>query len=193
HAGEPAAAVRCPAGFDQPAGTVSRTREPELKSFPFGAVKVKAKLLPVEPAWTLVGAAVIVPSPSPALAAPTTYGPTSGPPAPLGAAPAGTTSVVDVSVSARSTFSRPLPVSAAVPAASAFRANRPTMTPFVTDESFAFSSAAAPATIAAEADVPDTDTVPPPTASASTETPGAAMKASSPEFDDDHRASDESV
>src|SRR6187549_1293779 len=52
-----------------------------------------------------------------------TYGPTNGPPFPFGAAPAGWTDSVDVSLSARARFSRPLPVSAAVPAASAVRAS----------------------------------------------------------------------
>ena len=39
-----------------------------------------------------------------------TYGPTKGPPAPVGAEPAGTTAVVEMSVSARLRFTRPLPV-----------------------------------------------------------------------------------
>src|SRR5215213_500095 len=50
------------------------------------------------------------------------YGPTNGPPSPTGDAPEGMTLSVDVSPTARDRFSRPLPVSSAVPAASAFRA-----------------------------------------------------------------------
>jgi hypothetical protein len=49
---------------------------------------------------------------------------------------------------------RPLPVSVRVPAGSAFRARRPTITPFVRVGSIAFMSAAAPATIAADVEVP---------------------------------------
>src|SRR5436190_2021229 len=56
---------------------------------------------------------------TPILIAAATYGPTYGPPPPTGAAPAGTTASLDVSAVARSRFSRPLPVSVDVPAASA--------------------------------------------------------------------------
>jgi hypothetical protein len=83
-----------------------------------------------------------------------TYGPTNGPPPPIGGEPAGVTGVDDVSVMARPRFNRPLPVWLAVPAGSAFRARRPTMTPFVAANDDALSSAAAPATSAAAADVP---------------------------------------
>src|SRR5437764_174221 len=83
-----------------------------------------------------------------------TYGPTYGPPLPTGAPPAGCTGVVEASPIARTRLSRPLPVWSEVPTASAFRARRPTMTPLEALESFAFSSAAAPATSAAAADVP---------------------------------------
>src|SRR6266566_4574216 len=83
-----------------------------------------------------------------------TYGPTNGPPPPTGGEPTGSTGSTDVSVIARARFSRPLPVWSDVPAASAFRARRPTITPLLANESFAFTSAAAPATSAAAADVP---------------------------------------
>src|SRR5439155_25299884 len=123
------------------------------------------------------------------LVAALTYGPTNGPPPPTGGAPAGTTGLVEGSPSARSTFRRPLPVSDWVPAASAFRASRPTMVPFEADGSFACSSAAAPATMAAAADVPVMEVVPPPGESAGTSTPGAARNVSSPELLPLHRAS----
>src|SRR5437867_11208308 len=84
-----------------------------------------------------------------------TYGPTKGPPPPTGSAPAGLTESVDVSATVRSRFKRPLPVCPWVPAASAFRARRDTMTPFAAPE-VALTSAAAPATSAADADVPVT-------------------------------------
>src|SRR5690349_20436248 len=50
-------------GVPQPDGTVTVTYELALKSLPAGAVKVKAKLLPVDAAVTEPGATVIVPSP----------------------------------------------------------------------------------------------------------------------------------
>src|SRR5436189_5973950 len=109
-----------------------------------------------------------------------TYGPTRGPPLPDGAAPAGVTGSVAASPNARSTFSRPLPVWSVVPAASAFRARRPTMTPFEALGSFAFSSAAAPATRAADAEVPVIEVVLPSELSAVMSTPGAARKVSWP-------------
>ena len=84
----------------------------------------------------------------------TTYGPIIGPPPPTGGEPAGSIASTDVSAIARPRFSRPLPVWSEVPAASAFRARRPTMVPLEALESLAFSSAAAPATSAAAADVP---------------------------------------
>src|SRR5437667_9693318 len=83
-----------------------------------------------------------------------TYGPTNGPPPPTGGEPTGSTASTDVSAIARARLRRPLPVWSELPAASAFRARRPTMTPLLANESFAFSSAAAPATSAAAADVP---------------------------------------
>src|SRR6478672_1792071 len=79
-----------------------------------------------------------------------TYGPTNGPPSPTGAAPAGFTEAVEVSVAARPTFSRPLPVCAAVPATSADSARRFTTTPAEADGSIARSRPAAPATWAAD-------------------------------------------
>src|SRR5439155_17643026 len=107
-------------------------------------------------------------------AAAATYGPTNGPP--VVPAPAGTTEVVSTSPIARARFSRPLPVSAWVPAASALRARRPTMIPFEAVASAVFNRAAAPATNAADADVPVTVEVPPAGSSAVMSTPGAAMK-----------------
>src|SRR4029450_2507892 len=59
--------------------------------------------------------------------------------------------------------------------------------------SAASNSAAAPATIAAEADVPVTLVVPPPTASASIPTPGAPIKGWGPELLPPHSASLSSV
>src|SRR2546425_7476506 len=102
---------------------------------------------------------LIVPAPVPAKVifrffAAATYGPTNGPPPPTGGAPAGWTKSVPVSASARAMFMRPLPLWSCVPAGSAMRARRPTMMPFVSVGSTAFMNAAAPATIAADADVP---------------------------------------
>ncbi len=54
------------------------------------------------------------------------------------------------------------------------------MTPFDADGSAARRSAAAPATIADDADVPDTDTYPPPAAVVRIPSPGAARKTSAP-------------
>src|SRR5450759_3920338 len=119
-----------------------------------------------------------------------TYGPTSGPPP---GAPAGTTSVVDVSAKARARFSRPLPVWSAVPAGSALRARRPTIAPAVADGSTARMSAAAPATSAAAADVPVMDEYVPEASVVSMPTPGAATNTSAPKFELAHSASDGSV
>src|SRR2546426_300635 len=83
-----------------------------------------------------------------------TYGPTNGPPPPTGGAPAGWTKSVPVSASARAMLMRPLPVWIWVPAGSAMRARRPTMTPLLRVGSTAFMNATAPATIAADAEVP---------------------------------------
>src|SRR5690242_1086895 len=107
-----------------------------------------------------------------------------GPPSPVGGAPAGSVALLDVSLIARSRLSRPLPVCADVPAASADSASRLTMTPFelaLTDE--AFSSAAAPATSAAAADVPLTRPYRPPVWVVRMFSPGAAMKTSGPVFE----------
>src|SRR5439155_3459069 len=87
------------------------------------------------------------------------YGPTNGPPAPTGAAPAGWMNSMLVSASARARLIRPLPVCDCVPAGSALRARRPTMMPLVSVGSTAFMSAAAPATIAADVEVPLTVTL----------------------------------
>jgi hypothetical protein len=113
------------------------------------------------------------------LLAATMYGPTNGPPSP-GSVPAGVTDSVAMSDRARDRFSRPLPVSEAVPARSALRASRPTMTPFEAAASKAASRAAAPATEAAEADVPPMVVYPPPASVVRIETPGAARKTASP-------------
>ena len=118
------------------------------------------------------------------LVAAAAYGPTSGPPLPFGAAPAGSTESVAVSAMARARLSRPLPVWAAVPAASAVRARRETMTPLVADGSAARSRPAAAATIADEAEVPVTLVVPLPMAVVTMSVPGAARKVSAPKFDD---------
>src|SRR2546430_5240492 len=59
------------------------------------------------------------------------YGPTNGPPAPTGAAPAGWTKSVPVSSSARAMLIRPLPVWSWVPAGPAGRGSRPPTTPLV--------------------------------------------------------------
>jgi hypothetical protein len=82
------------------------------------------------------------------------YGPTNGPPSPTGAAPAGCISSMLVSSRARSILTRPFPVCSCVPAGSAVRARRPTITPLVKSGSTAFIKAATPATIAEDADVP---------------------------------------
>jgi hypothetical protein len=105
------------------------------------------------------------------------YGPTSGPPP---GAPIGATLCVEVSPIARAKFRRPLPVCAAVPAGSVLRASLPIITAFEAPGSFARSKAAAPATNAAEVDVPLRVTIPPPGDAAVMETPGAAMKVSAP-------------
>src|SRR5438477_3309172 len=99
-------------------------------------------------------AGLLCPCRTPETFAATTYGPTKGPPLAAPTTPAGVTPAMDVSAIARSRFSRPLPVSLCVPAGSALRARRPTITSFVAEASLALSSAAAPATIAADAEVP---------------------------------------
>src|SRR2546425_11679544 len=82
------------------------------------------------------------------------YGPTNGPPPPTGGAPAGWMKSVPVSASARAILMRPLPVWIWVPAGSALRARRATMTPLLRGGSAPLMNAAAPATIAAGAAVP---------------------------------------
>src|SRR5580765_4078671 len=109
------------------------------------------------------------------------YGPTKGPPPPTGAAPAGSTESLDVSCTERSRFSRPFPVCAVVPAASAFFARRETMTPFdAPSADVARMRPAAPATIAAAAEVPVTLAYPPPAVVVRMLVPGAARNVSSP-------------
>src|SRR3954469_19008081 len=80
HGGEPVATLMLDeVGVDQPAGIVSRTSELALKSFPLGAVKVNRRAPGTDdPAAPVVGATVIVPSPSVAAPAAMTYGPTKG-------------------------------------------------------------------------------------------------------------------
>src|SRR5207247_10930523 len=111
------------------------------------------------------------------------YGPTIGPPP---GAPAGTTGSVAVSLRARFRFTRPFPTP---PSGSAFRASRPTITPGVAEGSAASSWAAAPATIAADADVPVTLTVFAIVSSALMPTPGAVMNTAALEFEPLHNAS----
>ena len=62
------------------------------------------------------------------------------------------------------------------------RASRPTITPFDAVGSADLSNAAAPATNAADADVPLIVAVPPPGASATMPSPGAARNASAPKL-----------
>ncbi len=135
------------------------------------ALPVAGALVQADPPFRVIDHAVIEAA---------TYGPTSGPPGPTGAAPAGSTPPVEVSAIARARFSRPFPVWATVPAASAFRASRPTMTPFEAPGSTARNSAAAAATSADDADVPVTDVVAPPAASVTMSVPGAPRNVSSP-------------
>ena len=108
------------------------------------------------------------------------YGPTNGPPSPTGSAPAGCTSSVDVSASARGMLIRPLPVCSAVPAGSALRAIRPTTMPFVRAGSTAFINAASPATCAAAAEVPLMTIKFPLMSIVWMSTPGAPMKTACP-------------
>src|ERR1035437_2540103 len=110
--------------------------------------------------WELTLQLFVVPSHVHVAAA--TYGPTNGPPVPTGAAPAGLIESVLVSEIARARFRRPFPVWATVPAASAVRARRETMTPLLAVGSFARRRAAAAATSADEAEVPVTEVVSPP-------------------------------
>src|SRR5262249_6391030 len=109
-----------------------------------------------------------------------TYGPTNGPPFPVGGAPAGWMNTVLVSASARAMLMRPLPVWSWVPAGSAMRARRPTMMPFVSAGSTAFMKAAAPATIAADAEVPLITAYASPVAVVGMSVAGAAMKTLGP-------------
>ena len=127
------------------------------------------------------------------LGAAATYGPTSGPPVPTGAAPAGSTEAVLVSAMARARFSRPLPVWSSVPAASALRARRDTMTPLLAVGSAARRRAAAAATSAEEAEVPVIVVVPSPVARVTMSVPGAARNVSAPSFEDALSASFSSV
>src|SRR5437868_6640715 len=110
-----------------------------------------------------------------------TYGPTAGPPPP--GAPVGTTGVVEVSSNERARLRRPLP---APPFESASRANLPTTTAGSADGSRLRSCAAAPATIAADIEVPVTESVPPPTESALMSTPGAVRNTAFDEFEPLH-------
>src|SRR5262245_1010303 len=117
------------------------------------------------------------------------YGPTNGPPSPTGGAPNGCTSSVAVSASARAICNLPFPVSSGVPAGSAFLASLPTITPLLSDGSTARMNAAAPATKAAEAELPLHATYPPFLYVLTISTPGAAMKIVGPKLLLDARAS----
>src|SRR6266516_234725 len=114
-----------------------------------------------------------------------TYGPTYGPPS---GAPTGRTPAVEVSLRASARFRRPFPVSSVVPARSAVRASLTTITSFEAPGSTARSRAAAPATFAADAEVPVTETTSP-GPSAGTSTPGAAMNVSAPKLEPFHSPS----
>jgi hypothetical protein len=103
------------------------------------------------------------------------------------------TASVEVSLTDRPRLTRPFPVWSAVPAASALRASRPTITPGPAESSAAASRPADPATIAAAADVPVTEVVPPPACVVTIPTPGAARNVSAPKFDDDASSSDSVV
>src|SRR5829696_2821506 len=85
------------------------------------------------------------------MAAAATYGPMNGPPP---GAPSGCTESSDVSRIARPRSTRPLPVWSTLPAGAAVLARREAMTPFEAPNEEARRTAAEPATIAAEADVP---------------------------------------
>src|SRR5262245_38536553 len=111
---------------------------------------------------------------------PGSNGPTYGPPAPIGLAPPGWTYSVAVSETARARLSRPLPVDSSEPTASAVRARRDTMTPLEAPGSMARNSAAAAATMADEAEVPETLVEPPPGTSVVMSVPGAARNTLSP-------------
>src|SRR6266496_1424358 len=112
---------------------------------PAGVPLPALKLLPVY-AVASAGKVKLTPCAAP------TYGPTYGPPPPTGAVPAGSIDSVDVSHIALSMLRRPLPVWSTVPAGSAFRARRPTMTPLTAAAELALRSPAAPAASAAAAD-----------------------------------------
>ena len=110
------------------------------------------------------------------------YGPTSGPPLPFGAAPAGSTNR-GVSAMARARLSRPLPVSVAVPAASAVRARRETMTPLGQTDPPREERGRGGHDGRRSGRAGD-QVVPPPTAVVTMSVPGAPRKASAPKFDD---------
>ena len=109
--------------------------------------------------------------PSQVFVACATYGPTTGPPPP--GTPAGVTPAVESSVIERARLIRPLP--ATPDAGSASRAMRPTMVSLDAPWSAARRRAADPATIAAEAEVPETEVVPV-ASDAAMSTPGAVTK-----------------
>ena len=133
------------------------------------------RIVPVDP-LSVVAALTV--------AAAATYGPTNGPPSPVGAAPAGFTGASPWSATARARSRRPLPVSSRVPTSAAERARRPTMVPLEAPGSIARRSAAAAATSADDADVPVTVVVPPPAASVSMSVPGAPRNVSAPWFEE---------
>ena len=98
------------------------------------------------------------------------YGPTTGPPV---GEPAGMTSSDEVSSSARARLTRPLPA----PPGSAVRARRPMRVPLDAPGSALRRRAVAPATTAAEAEVPVTERTEPSVPAAAMSTAGAEMKA----------------
>ena len=168
----PAAAALLDWGAVQPLGMVKVVVAwlPELV-----AVKVQAK------SFSLPAATVCVSSVTLKLFAAVTYGPTRGPPSPTGVEPDGWISSGDASAMARARLRRPLPT--CVPASgSAVAARRLTTTPFDSCGSLARSRAAAPATRAALADVPETSSTEPPAEVVAMPRPGAARKAA-PVFD----------
>ena len=113
-----------------------------------------------------------------------TYGPTIGPPEPSGPAPFGSRDdVPSVSATARSRFSRPLPVSDVVPAASAVRRDATRSRRWTPTGPPLAAAQPPPATSAADADVPVIEVEPPPGEVVRIPTPGAARNASSPKFE----------
>ena len=146
---KPGLALLVVCGVVQPLGTLIATAPPFMFPPLDPAVNANVKLLPLLPAIAVV--AVTAMDPSPSCSAAIVYGPNNGPPP---GTPIGVAETVLASATTRCMFTRPLPVSDAVPAGSAFCANRPTMTELLAAGSTARSKAMTPATIAEDADVP---------------------------------------